>query len=193
MSFPTPSHSPNHPSDRIPFSLPGSVPVAVVVTVQSLIRVQFFETHWLQHARLPCPSLSSGVWSNSGPLSWWCHPTISSSVFPLFLLPSIFPSIRFFSNESQVAKVLDLQLQHQSFQYSGLISFRIDWFDLLAVEGTFESLLQHHSSKSSILWCSVFFMIQLSYPYMTNEKTIAFPGWTFVSKETSCFLICCLG
>ena len=68
-----------------------------------------------------------------------------------------------------VAKVLELQLQHQSFQYSGLISFRIDWLDLLAVQGTLKSLLQHHSSKASVLWCSAFFMVQLSHPYMTTN------------------------
>ena len=103
-----------------------------------------------------------------------CHP----------LLPSLFPSIRVFSSESilhQVAKVLELQLQHSpSSEYSGLISFRMDWLDLLAVQGTLKSLLQHHSSKASILWHSAFFMLQLSHPYMTAGKTIAFIRQTFV-------------
>ena len=82
-----------------------------------------------------------------------------------------------------MAQVSELHLQHQSFQWiSGLISFRIDWFDLIAVQGTLKSFLQHHSVKISILWCSAFCMVQLSYPYMTTEKTIALTRWTFVSK-----------
>ena len=104
---------------------------------------------------------------------------------PLLLLPSIFPSSRVFfkwvSSSNQVAKVLEFQLQHQSVQeYSGLISFRMDWFDFLAVQGILESLLQHYSSKASILWCSAFFTVQLSHLYMTTGKTIALPwlnGW----------------
>ena len=109
---------------------------------------------------------------------------------PLLLLPSIFPSIRVFSNES----VLPIRWpQYWSFcfsispsnKYSGLISFRIDWFDLLGVQGTLKSLLQHHSSKASILQCSAFFTIQLSQPYMTTGKTIALTRWTFVGKVMS--------
>ena len=95
---------------------------------------------------------------------------------PFLLLPSIFPSIRIFSNES----VLHIRWPKNcsfsicpSNEYSGLISFRIDWFDPLAVHRTLKSLLQHHSSKTSVLWCSSFFMVQLSYPYMTTGKTIA--------------------
>ena len=103
---------------------------------------------------------------------------------PLLLLPSIFPSIRIFSNES----VLHIRWpKYRSFsfsigpssEYSGLISFRIDSFDLLAIQGTLRSLPQHHSSKASVLWCSAFFMVQLTHPYMTNEKTIALTRWTF--------------
>ena len=106
------------------------------------------------------------------------------------LLPSIFPSIRVFSSES----VLCIrQPKYQSFsysispsnEYSGLISFRIDWFDLLATQETLKSLLQHHSSKASILWCSAFFIVQLSYPYMTAGKTITLTRWTFVGKVMS--------
>ena len=83
-------------------------------------------------------------------------------------------------------KVLKFQLQHQSLnEYSGLISFRIDWFDLFAVQGTLKSLLQHHSSKASILWCSALFMVQFSHPYMTTGKTIALTRWTFVCKVMS--------
>ena len=95
---------------------------------------------------------------------------------PLLLLPSIFPSIRVLSSESVLhvrwPKYWSFSINPAN-EYSGLISFRIDWFDLLAVQGTLKSLLQHHSSKASILWCSAFFMVQLSHPYMTIGKTIA--------------------
>ena len=103
---------------------------------------------------------------------------------PLLLLPSIFPSIGAFSNESSLhVRALELQLRiSPSNEYSGLIFYRIDWFDLLAVQGTLKSLLQHHNSKASVLWCSVFCMIQLSHPYMTNRKTIDLTVWAFVSK-----------
>ena len=112
---------------------------------------------------------------------------------PLLLLPSIFPSIRVFSNES----VLPIRWpKYWSFsicispsnEYSGLCAFRIDWLDLLAVQGTLKSLLQHHSSKASILQCSVFFMVQLSHPYMTTGKTIALTRRTFVDKIMSLLL-----
>ena len=87
---------------------------------------------------------------------------------------------------STVATVLEFQLQHQSFsEYSGLISFRIDWLDLLAVQRTLKSLLQQHSSKASFLQCSAFFVVQLSHPYVTNGKTIALTRWTFVGKIPS--------
>ena len=112
----------------------------------------------------------------------FCHP--------LFLLPSVFPSIRVFSNES----VLHIRWpKYWSFsfsispsnEYSGLISFRMDWFDLPAVQGTLKSLLQHYSSKASILWRSAFFIVQLSHPYMTTGKTIALTRRTFVGKVMS--------
>ena len=98
--------------------------------------------------------------------------------YPLLLLPSILPSIRVFSNESVLCirwpKYWSFSFSiNPSNEYSGLISFRIDWFDLLAVQGTLKSLLQHHSSKASILWCSAFFTVQLSHPYMTTGETIA--------------------
>ena len=111
---------------------------------------------------------------------------------PLFLLPSIFPSIRVFSKES----VLSIRWPNYwsfsfsispSNEHSGLISCRTDWLDLLAVQGTLKSLLQHHSSKASILQHSAFFMVQLSHPYMTTGKTIALTRWTFVSKVMSAF------
>ena len=112
---------------------------------------------------------------------------------PLLLLPSIFPSIRVFSNESahriRWPKYWSFYFNTSpSNEHPGLISFRMDWLDLLAVQGTFKSLLQHHSSKASILQCSAF-----SHPYMTTGKTIALTRWTFVDKVSLCFLICCLG
>ena len=107
---------------------------------------------------------------------------------PFLLLPSIFPSIRVFSNESVLCirwpKYWSFSISPFN-EYSGLISFRIDWFDLLAVQGTFRSLLQHHSSKASVLWCSAFFMVQLSHPYMTTGKTIALTRQIFVCKVMS--------
>ena len=104
---------------------------------------------------------------------------------PFLLLPSIFPSIRVFSNESGLhirwPKYWSFSFSiSPSNEYSGLISFRIDWLDLLAVQGTLKSLLQHHSSKASILQCSAFFMVQLSHPYMTTGKTVALTTWTFI-------------
>ena len=126
--------------------------------------------HELQHARPSCPSSTPRVHSNSCPSSWWCNPAISFTVHrhPLLLLPSIFSSIRVFSNESvlhirwpSIGASASFSISPSN-QYSGLISFRIDWFDLLAVHGTLKSLLQHHSSKTSILWHSAFFTVQLS-------------------------------
>ena len=117
---------------------------------------------------------------------------------PLLLLPSIYPNIRVFSNES----VLHIKWpKYWSFSFSislsnehpGLISFRMEWLDLLAVQGTLKSLLQHHSSKASILWCSAFFIVQHSHPYMTTGKTIALTRQTFVGKVMSLLLICYLG
>ena len=110
----------------------------------------------------------------------FCHP--------FFLLPSNFPSIRVFSNESALRirwpKDWSFRISPSN-EYSGLISFRIDWLDLLAVQGTLMSLFQHHSSKASILWCSTFFMVQLSHPHMTTGKTIALTIGTFVGKVMS--------
>ena len=109
---------------------------------------------------------------------------------PLLLLPSIFPSIRVFSNESVIYMRLHKYWScsfsiSPSNEYSGLIPFRIDWLDLLSVHGTFKSLLQHHSSKASILWCSAFFIVQHLHPYMTTRKTIALTRQTFVGKVMS--------
>ena len=113
---------------------------------------------------------------------------------PLLLLSSIFPNIRLFSSESVLhirwPKYWNFSFRiSPSNEYSGLISFMIDWFDLLAVQGTLKSLLQHHSSKASIFQCSAFFMVQLSHPYMTTGKTIALTGWTFVDKMSLLFNI----
>ena len=150
------------------------------------------QPHGVQLTKPPCLSPTPRFYSNSCPLSQWCHPTISSCR-PLLLLPSIFPSIGVFSNES----VLHIRWpKYWSFsfnispsnEYSGLISFRMDWLDLLAVQRTLKSLLQHHSSKVSILWCSAFFIVQLSHPFMTTKKTIAMTKQTFVGRVISLLL-----
>ena len=131
----------------------------------------------LQHARPPCPSPTPGVYSNSCPLSQWYHPTISSSVIPFSSCPQSFPVSGSFSMSQLFTS--GGQSTGASFNfspsnaYSKLISFTIDWFDL-AVQGTLKSLLQHHSSKASILWCSAFFMVQLSHPHMTTGKKYSF-------------------
>ena len=117
---------------------------------------------------------------------------------PFLLLPSTFPSIRVFSNESALcirwpeywSFSFNISL---SKEHSGLISFRMDWLDLLAVQGILKSLLQHHSSEASILWHSAFFTVLLSYPYVTTGKTLALTRWTFVGKVMSLLFICCLG
>ena len=137
---------------------------SVSQSVQSLSHVRLFVTPWTAACQASLSSPTPRACSNSCPSSWWCHPTISSSCCPLFLLPSIFPSIRVFSNESALCIRWP---KYQSFtfsispsnEYSGLISFRMDWLDLFAVQGTLKSLLQYHSSKASILWCSSFFPI----------------------------------
>ena len=145
--------------------------------------------HESQHARPPCPSPAPGVYPNSCPLSRWCHLTISVRCCPLLLLPSIFLNIRVFSNVSAFRirwpKYWSFSFNiSPSNEHSGLISFRMDWLNLLAVQGTLKSLLQHHSSKASILRRSAFFIVQLSNPYMTTGKTIALT-MTFVGKLKS--------
>ena len=145
------------------------------------------EPHELQHARPPCLSPTPGVYSNSCPLSQWCHPTISSSIIPIsssfqfFPASGFFPMSQFFASGSQrigvsaLASVLPMNTQR-------LISFSMDWLDLLAVQGTLKSLLQHHSSKASILRCSVFFIVQLSHPYISSVQ--------FSSVTQSCPTLC---
>ena len=144
-----------------------------------------FGPHGLQHARLPCPSPTLGACSNSFPSSRWGHPTPSSSVIPFHLLPSIFPSIRVFANESVLhmkwPKYWSISFSISPFnEYSGLISFRIYWFDLLAVQGSLKSLLQHHSLKASLLQCSTFLFGPTLTSIMTTGKTIASIIQTFV-------------
>ena len=148
--------------------------------------------HGLQHARLPCPWPTPGACSNSCPLSQWCHPTISFSVVPFSCLQSFsasqfFPMSQFFASDgpgigtSASASVLPNE-------YSGLISFRMDWLDLLAAQGTLNKcLLLHHSSKASVLQHSAFFMVQPSHPYITTGKTITLTRRTFVGKVMSAF------
>ena len=147
-----------------------------------------FQPHGLQHARLPCPWPTPGDNSNSCPSSRWCHLTISYSDTH-FSCPQSFwasGSFQWVSYSNQVAKYWSFSFSiSPSNKYSGLISFRIDWFDFLAVQGTLKSLLQHHSSKASFLWHSAFFLVQLSHPYMTTGKSIALTIWTFVDKVMS--------
>ena len=156
------------------------------------------QPHGLQHARLPSPSPTSRACSNSMSIESVMPSSHLTLCCPLLLLPSIFPSIRIFSNES----VLHIRWpKYWSFsfsispsnEYSGLISFRIDWFDLLAVQGSLKSLFQHHNLKASILWCSAFFMVQPSLLYLTTGKTVAVTIRTSVSKMISLLLMCCLG
>ena len=159
-------------------------------SVQSLSRVQLFVTPWTAAHQA----------SLSFTISWSLFKLKSiESVMPsnhlihccpLLLLLSIFLSIRVFSNGSALCirwpKYWSFSFNiSPSSEYSGLIYFRMDWLDLLAVQGTLKTLLQHHSSKASILWCSAFFIVQLSHPYMTTGKTIALTRWTFVGKVMS--------
>ena len=145
--------------------------------------------HGLQHASLPCSPPTPRACSNSCPSSRLCHPTISSSVVPFSSCLQSCPASGSFpvSSLHRVTKVLEFFSFSisPSNEYSGLISFRIDWLDFLAVQGTLKSLLQHRSSKASILRRSAFFIVQLSHPYMTTGKTVAFIRWTFVSKVMS--------
>ena len=147
------------------------------------------DPHEPQHTRAPCPSPTPGDYSNSCPLCRWCHPTILSSVVPFS--PTFNPSQH--QSLFQWVSSLHLVTKYWSFSFSispsneylGLISFRMDCLDFLAIQGTLKSLLQHHSSKVSVLWCSAFFIVQLSYPYMTTGKTIALTRWSFVGKVMS--------
>ena len=178
--------------------------------VQSLSHVRLFATPWTALCKA-----SLSITNSRSLLKLMSIESVMPSNHLIFcrrpLLPSsVFPSIRVFSNES----VLHIRWpKYWSFtfsinpsnEYSGLISFKVDWLDLLAVQGTLKSLLQHHSSEASVLWHSAFFIVQLSHPYMTTEKNISLTRWTFVGKVMSLFnmlsrlvtafllLICCLG
>ena len=172
---------------------PPLIPLSVsdqIRSDKSLSRVRLFATPWIS----ACQASLSIINSQSLPKLMSIESVIPSNHLilccPLLLLPSIFPSIKVFSNESA------LQIRWPkcwSFSFSiipskeipGPISFTIDWLDLLAVQGTLRSHLQHHSSKASILWCSAFFRIQLSQPYVTTGKLIALTIWTFVSRVMS--------
>ena len=150
----------------------------VINSVQLLSRVWLFATLWTTAGQA---SLSTGIYPNSCPLSQWCHPTISSSVVRFSSCPQSFSASGSFQTRQLFAsggQSIGASASVPSNEYSGLISFRIDWFDLLAVQGTLKCLLQHHSSKASILQCSAFSMVQLSYLYMTTGKTIALTIWT---------------
>ena len=132
------------------------------------------QPHESQHTRPPCPSPTPGVCSNSRPSSRWCHTAISSSVVPFYSRPQPLPA----SGSFPVSQLFAWGGQRfgvsASSEHSGLISFRMDWLDLLAIQGTLKCLPQHHSSKTSLFHHSAFFTVQLSHPYMTTGKTIAF-------------------
>ena len=161
--------------------------LCILSSVQSLSHVQLFATPWTA-AHQASLSPTPGVYSNSCPSSWWCHPTISSSVVPFSSCLQSFPSSGSFQMRQSVLCIKWLKYWNFSFNISpsnehpGLISFRMDWLDLLAVQETLKSLLQHHSSKASILRRSAFFTVQLSHPYMTTGKTIALTRRTFAGK-----------
>ena len=136
------------------------------------VESNYLRPHELQHTRSSCPSPTPGVYPNSCPLSRWCHPTISSFVVPISSCPLSFLASRSFQMSQLFAwggQSIGVSASHQSFQWhSGLISFRMEWLHLLAVQGTLKSLLQHHNSKASIFQHSAFFTVQLSHPRMTT-------------------------
>ena len=152
---------------------------------------RFLPPHWLQHVRLPCPSVFSRDCSDSCPLSQWWYLTISPSDAPFSFCFQSFPASGYFSmswlftlgGQSIAASVTN----SPSIEYSWLISFRIDWFDLFAVRQTLRSVLQHHHLKASIPGHSAFVMVQPSHSYMTTEKPIALTIWTFLVKLYLCF------
>ena len=159
-------------------------------SAQLLSRVQLFATPWTAARQASLSITNSRSPPKPMPIEWVMPSNHLNLCRPLLLLPSIFPSIRVFSNESAVCirwpKYWSFSFKiSPTNEHPGLISFRMDWLDLLAVQGTLKSLLQHHSSKVSILLCSAFFIVQLTHPYMTTGKTIALTRWTFVSKVMS--------
>ena len=158
---------------------------------QSFSCFQLFVTPWTTAWQPPCPSPTPRVHQNPCPLCRWCHLTISSSVVPFSSCPQSLPA----SGSFQMSQLFMRWPKYWCFSFNispsnehpGLISFRTDWVDLLAVQGTLKSLLQHHSSKPSILRCSTSLIVQLSQPYMTTGKTIALTRRTFVGKVMSLF------
>ena len=176
------------------YSVPWAVKKEKNTAYRNISSVQFSRSvvsnslppHELQHARPPCPLPTAWVYPNSCPLSWWCHLMTSSSIIHFsssllsFPASGSFPMSQLFA---LVAKVLEFQLLHQSFQWTLSTDLLYDGLvDLLEVQGTLKSLLQHHSSKASILWHLAFSIVQLSHPYMTTGKTIALTRQIFVAK-----------
>ena len=159
-------------------------------SVQSLSRVRLFATPWTAAHQASLSITNSRSLLKCMSIELVMPPDHLILCCSRLLLPSIFPSIRVFPNESALRirwpKYWNFSFNiSPSNEHSGLISFRMDWLDLLAAQGTLKSLLQHHSSKASILHCSAFFIVQLSHPYMTSGKTIALTRWTFVGKVMS--------
>ena len=161
-----------------------------ISSVQLLSRVRLPATPWIAAPQAPCLSPAPRVHPDSCPSSQRCHPAISSSAVPFSSCPESLPASKSFpmsqlfawGGQSTGVSALASLLPKKS---QGWSPFRMDWLDLLAVQGTLKSLLQHHSSKASILWHSAFFILQLSHPYMTTGKTIALTRWTFVGKVVS--------
>ena len=156
-------------------------------SVQSLSCVRLFATPWTAACQTSLSIINSRSLLKLMSIESVMPPNHLILCHPLILLPSIFPSIRVFSNESALyirwPKYWSFSFSiSPSNEYSELISFKMDWLDLFEAQGTLKSLLQHHSSKASILWCSAFFIVQLSHPYMTTGKAIALTRWTFVGK-----------
>ena len=167
-------------------------------SVQSLVVSDSLRFHEPQHARPPCPAPTPRVYSNSCPSSQWCHPTISSFVVPFsshfqsFPASGSSPMSQFFTSGGQSIGSFSFSISPSN-EYSGLISFRMDWLDLLSVQEILKSLLRHHSSKASILLCSVSLWSSSHICTWLLEKNIALTVQTLVSKVLSLLLVCCLG
>ena len=182
----------------VPWTAACQAPLSTGLSRQEYCSVQFSHSvvsnslrpHEPQHARLSYPSPTPGVHPNPCPSSRRCYPAISSSVVLFSSYPQCFPA----SGSFQMSQLSASGGQSFSFNISpsnehpGLISFRMDWLDLLAVQGTLKSFIQHHLSKASVLQCSAFSVLQLSHPYMTTGKTIALTMWNFIGKVMSLLL-----
>ena len=166
------------------------IPKGASVQFSRSVLSDSLQPHGLQYARPPCPSPTPAVYSNPCPLCQWCHPTISSSVVPFSSRLQTFPASgsfqisQFFASGGQSIIGVSASTSVPPMNTQNW-SFRMDWLDLLAGQGTLKCLLQHHSSKASILQHSAFFIVQLSHPYMTTGKVIALTRWTFVNKAIS--------